>query len=69
MLAKTILILKRAALGLPLATRRASEERLTKRAGLIWFPIGFALVLAYTMYVHGAFWGKVRLDQESSLAD
>lgn len=39
------------------------------RVGLIWLPIGFALVLAYTIYVHGAFWGKVRLDEESSPAD
>lgn len=31
-------------------------------AGLTWFAVGFALVLAYQVYVHRAFWGKVRVD-------
>lgn len=31
-------------------------------AGLVWFAVGFALVLAYQMYLHRAFRGKVRLD-------
>jgi cytochrome d ubiquinol oxidase subunit II len=29
-------------------------------AGLTWFAVGFALVLAYQVYAHRAFWGKVR---------
>jgi cytochrome bd-type quinol oxidase subunit 2 len=33
-------------------------------AGFAWFVVGFALVLAYQMYVHRAFWGKVRLDAD-----
>lgn len=39
------------------------------RVGLVWFSIGFPLALAYTLYVHGAFRGKVRLDQESAPAE
>jgi len=31
-------------------------------AGLTWFVVGFALVLAYQFYAHRAFRGKVRLD-------
>lgn len=31
------------------------------KVGLIWFPIGFSLVIFYTIYVHRSFWGKVRL--------
>jgi len=29
------------------------------RVGLVWFLIGFPLVLAYQVYAHRAFWGKV----------
>ncbi len=31
------------------------------RVGLVWFAIGFSLILAYTIYVHRSFWGKVEL--------
>ena len=31
-------------------------------AGLAWFTVGFALIIAYQVYAHHAFWGKVRLD-------
>lgn len=31
-------------------------------AGLVWFMVSFTLVLAYQVYAHRAFWGKVRLD-------
>lgn len=31
--------------------------------GLTWFLVGFALVLAYQIYLHRAFRGKVRLDE------
>lgn len=27
--------------------------------GLIWFLIGFSLVVTYTVYMHRCFWGKV----------
>ncbi|MDE3039355.1 MAG: cytochrome d ubiquinol oxidase subunit II [Nitrospirota bacterium] len=36
------------------------------RVGLVWFLFGFALVITSQVYVHRAFWGKVRLDLESS---
>lgn len=47
MLANTILVLKRAALGLPLATRRAAEERLTKRVALAVFSSNALSSIAY----------------------
>ncbi len=31
------------------------------KVGLIWFVIGFSLVIAYTVIVYRAFWGKVTL--------
>ena len=31
------------------------------KVGLVWFFIGFPLVLAYTFYVYRSFWGKVQL--------
>ena len=31
------------------------------KVGLVWFSIGFPLVLAYTIYVYRSFWGKVHL--------
>ena len=31
------------------------------KVGLVWFFIGFPLVLAYTIYVYRSFWGKVQL--------
>jgi cytochrome bd ubiquinol oxidase subunit II len=31
-------------------------------AGFAWFAVGFALILAYQMYVHYLFWGKTRGD-------
>ena len=35
------------------------------QVGLVWFTIGFALVVAYQVYLYRAFRGKVRLDPES----
>lgn len=34
-------------------------------SGLTWFVVGFALVLAYQIYAHCAFRGKVRLEPEA----
>jgi len=31
-------------------------------AGLWWFAAGFVLIIAYQVYAHRAFWGKVRAD-------
>ena len=31
------------------------------QVGLVWFLIGFSLVITYTIYVYRAFWGKVTL--------
>ena len=36
------------------------------RVGLVWFIIGFSLVITYTVYVYRTFWGKVTV---SSLED
>ena len=36
------------------------------RIGLWWFLFGFALAVTYQIYVHRAFWGKVRLDPDGS---
>ncbi len=36
------------------------------RIGLWWFLFGFALAMIYQIYVHRAFWGKVRLDPDGS---
>lgn len=35
------------------------------RIGLVWYLFGFALVMTYQVYLHRAFWGKVRPDPES----
>ena len=34
------------------------------RLGLIWFPVGISLVIAYQVYVYHAFRGKVQLNPE-----
>ena len=39
------------------------------KVGLVWFVIAFSLTLVYTIVVYRAFWGKVRLDLESSPAE
>ena len=39
------------------------------RIGLWWFLCGFALAMTYQVYVHRAFWGKVRLDPDCSPID
>lgn len=36
------------------------------RIGLWWFLFGFALAMTYQICVHRAFWGKARLDPDSS---
>jgi cytochrome d ubiquinol oxidase subunit II len=33
------------------------------QVGLIWFGIGFPLVLAYTIFMYRSFWGKVQLTE------
>lgn len=33
------------------------------KVGLIWFAIGFSLVITYTVYVYRSFWGKVTHSQ------
>jgi cytochrome bd ubiquinol oxidase subunit II len=42
----------------------AATDSFGLAAGLTWFVGGFALVLAYQVYVHHAFRGKVRLDAD-----
>lgn len=49
---------------LSLTAFNAATDSYGLAAGLTWFVVGFALVLAYQMYVHRAFWGKVRLDAD-----
>lgn len=39
------------------------------RIGRWWFLCGFALAVTYQIYVHRAFWGEARLDQDSSPID
>ncbi len=46
---------------LSLTAFNAATDSYGLAAGLTWFVVGFALVLAYQIYVHRAFWGKVRL--------
>ncbi len=31
------------------------------QVAMVWFPVGFSLVIAYTVFVHRLFWGKVDL--------
>ena len=47
---------------LSLTAFNAATDSYGMVAGLTWFVVGFALVLAYQVYAHRAFWGKVRLD-------
>lgn len=54
---------------LSLTAFNAATDSYGLAAGLTWFVVGFALVLAYQMYAHRAFWGKVRVDPASSAAD
>ena len=32
-------------------------------AGLWWFTVGFVLIIAYQVYAHWVFWGKVKLEE------
>lgn len=45
---------------LSLTTFNATTDPYGLAAGLGWFAVGFALVLAYQIYAHRAFWGKVK---------
>jgi cytochrome bd-type quinol oxidase subunit 2 len=29
------------------------------RTAFVWFLVGFSLVVAYSLYIYRAFWGKV----------
>ncbi len=49
---------------LSLTVFNAATDSYGLSAGLPWFVVGFALVLAYQIYAHRAFWGKVRLDAD-----
>jgi cytochrome bd ubiquinol oxidase subunit II len=49
---------------LSLTVFNAATDAYGLAAGVPWFVVGFALVLAYQLYVHRAFWGKVRLDTD-----
>ena len=37
----------------------AATDEYGLRVGLLWFLIGFVLVIAYQVYAHRCFWGKV----------
>jgi cytochrome d ubiquinol oxidase subunit II len=39
------------------------------QVGVLWFAIAFVLVLAYQIYAHAAFWGKVRPALDSAPAE
>ena len=47
---------------LSLTAFNANTDSYGLTAGFAWFVVGFALVIAYQIYLHHAFWGKVRLD-------
>lgn len=49
---------------LSLTAFNAATDSYGLAAGLTWFVVGIALVLAYQIYAHRAFWGKVRLDTD-----
>jgi cytochrome bd ubiquinol oxidase subunit II len=49
---------------LSLTAFNAATDAYGLAAGLTWFGVAFALVLAYQLGVHRAFWGKVRLDAD-----
>ena len=51
---------------LSLTVFNAATDSYGLATGLTWFVVGFALVLVYQVYAHRAFWGKVRLEAESS---
>ena len=42
-----------------LTVYNASAGEYGLRVGLVWFLIGFVLVIAYQIYAHRCFWGKV----------
>jgi cytochrome d ubiquinol oxidase subunit II len=42
----------------------AATDAYGQAAGLLWFLIGFTLVVGYQVYVHRLFWGKVRRDTD-----
>lgn len=47
---------------LSLTAFNAATDSYGLAAGLAWFLVGFSLVIAYQVYAHRAFLGKVRLD-------
>lgn len=42
-----------------LTIRNAGAGLYGLRVGLVWFGVGFPLVVAYTVYVYRSFWGKI----------
>jgi len=47
---------------LSLTVFNAATDSYGLAAGLAWFGVGFALFLAYQIYVHYLFWGKALAD-------
>jgi cytochrome bd ubiquinol oxidase subunit II len=47
---------------LSLTVFNAATDSYGLTAGFAWFGVGFALFLAYQIYVHYLFWGKARAD-------
>lgn len=47
---------------LSLTAFNAATDAYGLRAGLTWFVVGFVFLLAYQIYAHRLFWGKVRFD-------
>lgn len=47
---------------LSLTAFNAATDSYGLEAGFAWFGVGFALLLAYQIYVHRLFWGKVQCD-------
>lgn len=48
---------------LSLTAFNAATDSYGLTAGLWWFAVGFVLIIAYQVYAHWVFWGKVKLEE------
>ena len=42
----------------------ASTSSYGLQVGVVWFVIGFVLIIAYQVYAHWVFWGKVPITEQ-----
>jgi len=44
--------------------RRATAGAYGLQVGVVWFVLGLVLIIAYQVYAHRVFWGKVPITEQ-----